>query len=207
MAFDPKKYLNGDIRQLAEDLLNNFSDGSLVLGPGENHIGQIGGSTVKLLHEFTRPANTTPYAVNDVVSSNATNIGGYSLGDNVARVQGGNGYFTGFRLVTDNSSTLGVNFRVHFGTYGGAFNETTDNSPLGLVYNNSKAAAYLGFVDLPATTIQGGSGIAYTQDNTQRFPFEADKTASKIYYLIETLNAFTPASGQKFSLHVFAEQN
>ena len=189
---------------------NGISDtatiGSVTIGASENHIGQIGGSTKKIYAEFTRQANTTAYIANDVVSPNATNTGGVTL-PVVARIAQGNGYITGVRIVTDNAETTGVQFRVHFGMLSTAFAETTDNSPFGLTYLKSSNQAYLGYIDLAATTTQGGSSIAYIQDIAQRFPFMCEAADANLYFIIETLTGFTPASGQKFSLHIFAEQN
>jgi hypothetical protein len=64
------------------------------LSASEEHIGQVGGRVVQAFTEFTRPADTTPYAANDSVFSTTTPTTAIQL-SNFFRNALGNGYITG----------------------------------------------------------------------------------------------------------------
>ncbi len=180
--------------------LNGISGSSVNLGNSNNHIGQIGGTTEIKKGSFTRPANTTAYAANDIVSDNFMQVIKPS-----ARIIGGTGYITGFKLVTNKVIT--ARFRVHFGKSINFFTTLTDNVANNQTYADLTDANYLGYVDFLALSSGGNTTTSYVMDNTQRFPYASTDANIELYFVLETLDSFTPDSGQQFTLSIATEQN
>lgn len=174
-----------------------------VLAAGENHIGAVGGALKVATGTFARPADTTAYAANDVVSNNTTTTTPITAAG-VARVAGGSGYIVAARLWTDKKSIV-PRFRVHLFN---AVNPTLsgDNLPYQNKYADvgKRIASFdLAAMSTPAdTTNSDMSGIT---DFTLRIPFVA--VASDIYAVLETLDIFTPASAENFVLVLVVDQN
>lgn len=176
----------------------------MALDPAQDN--SVGGRLVSVSKEFTRPANTTGYTAGDIVSDNATTTTIQEL-TNVARANGGSGYITGARLATDMKS-ITPKIRVHlYSTIAGAI-VSGDNLPHKSIY--ADIGKRLGYFDLPAmitgtdATNSTSSGAA---DFTLRIPFVCDAASRNLYFVLETLDAFTPASGQKFTLTIAADLN
>ena len=167
------------------------------------------GHTAQVADEFTRPANATPYAAGDAVAAATTDTGTTPLRALVlARTAGGTGYIVRVRLWTDQAANVAT-FRVHF--YKVAQPTTAvvgDNEQMTLKYTNFLQR--VGHVDLPAmktSTVSTNSTAAEASDSTLRIPFDCEAESRNLYYRLETLTAFTPASGQKFYLEVGVENN
>lgn len=184
--------------QYLKAIRDNQTAGTIIAA-SENHIGQVGGRTHKVYNEFTRPANVTIFAANDIVSNDAV----LTLADAV-RVAGGSGYLTGIRITTD-LAAITPRLRVHFGQLATSFSVLTDNAANANTYAKLSAQGYLGYIDLPAMS-SAGAAASYVQDLSQRMPIEASGSTD-LYCVIETLDVFTPASEQKFFVHAFFEQN
>jgi hypothetical protein len=172
---------------------------------GEAHLGEVGGRIASVSVEFTRPANTTAYTAGDVVSNStvATVLMEFA---NLLRINAGSAYIVGARLVTDLKSIV-PRFRVHL------FSTSTptvaaDNAAHKELYTESSQR--LGYFDLPAMTTgadAANSTTSRTMDMTVRFPIIAAAATRSIYAMLETLDAFTPASGEKFTLVLIVDQN
>jgi hypothetical protein len=164
-----------------------------------------GGQLVTVAKEFTRPADTTAYAANDVVSDSTSATTIQSL-VNVARINGGSGYIVGAALRT-NLKSVTPRIRVHLFNAVGA-TVSADNAPAQSKY--ADIGKRLGSFDLAAlatsvdTTNSDYSGVV---DSTLRIPFVCAGGDRNLYFVTETLDAFTPASGEKFSLTIFADVN
>lgn len=179
--------------------------GLVGLGTNEEHIGEVGGRINKVQVEFTRPANTTGYTANDVVSNSAsaTTLMEFT---NAVRVSGGSAYIVRAVLTTDKKSVTPA-FRVHLFN---ASNPTVaaDNAAHKELY--ADASKRLGFFDFDsmATAVDAtNSDMSRTQNNTLRHGIVAAAGDSSIYVMLETLTAFTPASGEKFTLTLYFDQN
>ena len=164
------------------------------------------GTTAKVVGvEFTRPADTTAYAAKDVVSDSASapTVGTVA---GVVSTAGGSGLIVKARLLTD-QKTCTAQFRVHL--YSTAPTAKNDNDPFTFLYAN--ADKRIGAVDLPACTTEDAtnSTAAYasrpSSDGSSGVPnllFKCASGSTTIYWILETLSAFTPASGQKFYLEL-----
>jgi hypothetical protein len=170
---------------------------------GELHLGEVGGNLIMVSTEFTRPADTTAYAANDVVSNSTSTTTMQALA-NAARVSGIGGYIVGARLTTDKKS-ITPRFRVHFYNTTGA-TLSADNAAWQHKY--ADISKRVGRLILPAMDTGAdttNSDMSVAEDMTCHIPYTC--AATSVYWVLETLDAFTPASGQKFSLSVFFDRN
>lgn len=191
---------NGTIQQYLRGLVKLWIAG---LAAGEAHVGEVGGNLTMLSVEITRPADTTAYAANDSVSDSTSATTMQALA-NAARVSGGSGYITGIRVTTDKKS-ITPRFRLHFFNTNGA-TVTNDNAAFKTAYADISKS--VGYWDMPAM-ITGADTTNSTDsrsfDLTPRLPYTC--AATTLYVLLETLDAFTPASGQKISVTLFLDRN
>lgn len=150
---------------------------------------------------FTRPADTTAYAAQDAVSdsTSAPTVRAFAA---MAKANGGAGQIVKARMMTDQSS-FAARLRLHiFHTAPTAIN---DNAQQTLLWGNR--AIRVGQVDFPAAGTEGsGSTGASASVVALHLPFICDAGDTSLYGLLETLDAFTPASGQQFYLELTAEQ-
>lgn len=175
------------------------------IAAGETHLGEVGGKMVQVTVELTRPANTTAYTANDVVSDSAS---ASTLLDfaNFARVNAGTGYITGARIVTDKKS-ITPRLRVHL------YNASTptvaaDNAAWRDSYADD--SKYIGWIDMPSMTTGAdttNSDTSKTLDFTMRLPFTCAAGTRSVFVLLETLDAFTPASAEKFKITLYGDLN
>ena len=150
---------------------------------------------------FARPADTTAYAAKDVVNNSASAPAVLTFAG-AARVNGGAGYVTKGRLVT-NQSTNTATFRLWL--YNVAPTAINDNLPFTLLWANR--AARIGYIDIgPCATEGTGSNSASAQNADARLAFQCAANVSAIYGVLETLSAFTPASEQAFLVELTLEQ-
>lgn len=160
----------------------------------------MGANKMTVAGEFTRPGNSTPYAVGDVVSDNASATTPFTI-ENAARGLGGSGYIVGARLTCDNAD-FDAETRVHiFRTP-----EVTvagDNSALARPYDED--SDYVGSFDFAAASSPAAGGSSGAQNNTVRLPFTCADDSSNLYAVIETLTAFTPSSGDGYRLSLVTE--
>ena len=171
----------------------------------EAHLGEVGGKLVRVTGTFTRPADTTAYAAGDVVSNNATTTTLISLAS-AARVNQGSGYIVGCRVAT-NKKSVTPRIRVHLWN---ASNPTVsaDNAAHKSVY--ADIAKRIGAIDLAAMATSAdttNSDMSSASDWTIRVPFVAAAATTTIYAFLETLDAFTPASGDSWTLELMIDQN
>lgn len=192
---------DGDYIPMIVDASGRLHIAALIAG--EAHIGEVGGNMAMISTEFTRPADTTAYAANDVVSDSTGATTMQALA-NAARVSGGSGYIVGIRVTTDKKSVT-PRVRVHFYNTTGA-TLAADNAAWKEVYADvSKRVASW---DLPAMTTGAdttNSDMSRAIDMTCRIPYTC--AATSLYYVLETLDAFTPASGEKVTVTVFMDRN
>lgn len=193
--------LNGRLQRIAQRLTTVIA--GIPLLAGEAHVGEIGGNLVSVATEFTRPADTTAYAANDVVSDSTSSTTMQALA-NAARVSGGSGYIVGIKVSTDKKS-ITPRLRVHFfGTNGATI--AADNVAYKEVYADGSKRLF--YYDMPAMTTAAdttNSDMSRSVDTSMRIPYICNATS--LYYVLETLDAFTPASGQKITVTTFLDRN
>lgn len=198
---------DGDYHFLVIDALGNLK---IIAKPGEHHIGSVGGSTPVSIATFARPGDTTAYAVNDVVSNNATTTVLMTFAS-AARLNNGNGIILKAQLSTDQKTCV-AQFRLYLYN---VVNPTVaaDNAAHGIMWANR--ASRLGYIDFPALATDDAtasdSANALATPNTAAsnlpLPFGCASADSAIYGVLVTKTIFTPASGQNFYLKLTVSQD
>ena len=174
-------------------------------GASEQFIGKVGGLIGNASVEFTRPANTTDYTAGDVVSNNATTTVLMEFA-NLFREYNTSGYLVGARLMTDKKS-ITPRIRVHLFNASDA-TVAADNAAHKELY--ADGAKRLGYFDLPAMTTATNStdsDMSRAIDLSIRVPVACSTSSRSLFCLLEALDGFTPASGQKFTLKLALDQN
>lgn len=161
------------------------------------------GYTTLVSAEFARPADTTAYAAKDVISTSTSSPVVVTF-TNFARIADGTGYITKAVAFTDQITNV-ARLRLHlFHVSPTAIN---DNSPYLLLYANR--ANRIGQIDLPAFATEDGtnSTAAASLNDTIRLAYKCSGGSRNIYAVVETLDAFTPVSGQNFYIELTGEHN
>ena len=172
---------------------------------GGNSIGAVSSNSVVRSATITRPADTTAYAANDVISTLAGAVLEFS---GMARAVGGTGTIVRARLMTD-QSTMIARCRLHL--FHTAPTAIADNSPYTMLYAN--AANRIGSIDFPALNTEGtgstGAGAmrpsydgAYAPPNLW---YQCAAADTKLYGILEIKDAATPASAQNFFIELGAD--
>lgn len=163
---------------------------------GENHIGQVGGTTVNPTDNFTRPADTTQYASGDLVA-NSTTAGSVTPGTlTVARIAGGSGMLRRIKLHKSGTSVTSASFRVHFFRSAPSTITNGDNG----VFSVSGVADYIGAFDvtLDRAFTDGACGFGTPIVGTEMSFKLASGTTLR--YLIEARGTYTPANAEVFTV-------
>jgi hypothetical protein len=172
---------------------------------GENFTGIVGGNLITVATEFTRPADTTAYTAGDVVSNNATTTTPINLAS-IFRVAAGSGYITMIRVSTDKKS-ITPRLRLHFFNAADA-TLAGDNLPFKELY--AEGAKRLGYWDMPSMSTAAdstNSDMSRTLDMSVRMPVKAGAASQSLYVVLEALDAFTPATAEKFTVTVALDNN
>jgi hypothetical protein len=164
--------------------------------------GTIGGGS------FTRPANTTAYASGQLVANSTVAGSVVPLSAALARQNAGFGMITGVRLSKNSNGITGASFRVHF--FKGLPTVTVgDGGVLATAYNGI-AAIEIGYTDVTmdmaySDGAKGFAGGLKNSDGTFRQAlFDTNAGTTSLYALLEARGAYTPISGEIFTLAVEA---
>lgn len=171
----------------------------------DGHIGEVGGNLgVVAASEFTRPSNTSAYSAGDAISDSTSAPTLVCTFTNVLRVSGGTGYITKLRAMTDKKDCT-TKLRLHLFN-DGTITPINDNAVQTLLYVNR--ASWLGSIDLPAMTTEDASTstAAAAINDTVRHVVKGGANRN-LYGLLETIDGFTPASGQKFYIELSVDNN
>lgn len=168
-----------------------------------NIFQQVGGTKVSVSVEMTRTTDTTTYAANDVVSDSITTTTVQTVA-NFARVNAGTGYIVGCKITTDKKS-ITPSLRVHVFN---AVNPTVaaDNAQWKELYADlSKRIVYFDLPPMSTAADAANSDMSRSFDMNLRVPFVCAGGTRSVFFVIETLTAFIPASAEKFTLTLFGE--
>lgn len=105
----PVKYGDGTVQMNVDYYEDPSGNRTPILGPGENHLGEVGGR-VRLIGastaSITTTSSTTAYAKGQVISDNAAGNAMTVFQFPVARINGGNGQIRGLHIKTTESGAL-----------------------------------------------------------------------------------------------------
>ena len=202
----PVKYIdNGDgTYSLAVEVTGGelTAAGSLGNDAGENHIGQVGGEVIiAAAAQLTRPADTTAYAIGDLIA-NSTTVGlVVPLSFTVARVAAGSGMIRRCKIERS-QPLLGASIRLHLYTSA----PTPSNGDNGAYITNGRAS-YMGAMDVALDRVftDGAAGYGIPRVGSEiTFDLASGQT---IRGLLEVLAVFTPGSGETFDVSLEVLQN
>ena len=150
---------------------------------------------------ITRPANTSAYALHDVIASSTTAgdvvpLQFKSLGNTIA----GNGYITQAKLWVTGAS-FATPLRLHLFTEQPA--DIADNAQFPLTI--SMAEQHIGYIDFSASIVGGtGSDASLFELDDIRMLIRSKglRGSNDIYGLLVAQAAFTPTSGQQFRVEL-----
>lgn len=150
---------------------------------------------------LTRPANTSAYAAADLIGDKTSApVLAAITASGMAQVSGNGGRIRGITAYTDQTTCV-AHLRVHLFN-NSAITLMNDNDPFTLL--NANRPYQVAMITLPPLVTEGtGSNLAYAQDLTLDIPYLCNTT--NLYFMLETLDAFTPASGQNFYLKLLVE--
>lgn len=151
---------------------------------------------------FTRPANTTAYASGDLMASTTT------AGDVTLlswSIPEGGLWLQRVRLTSTNASVTNASFRLWLTTDAAVVFTNGDNGALALT-SGLAVGDVLGFVDIGHDGLLTGVGAVGTATfDPGLLPLYAASYANgrgSIYGFLEARAAYTPASGEVFTIHL-----
>lgn len=153
---------------------------------------------------FTRPNDTTAYAVGDLIA-NSTTAGSVTPMSfaNIARVAAGSGSIIKARLSKTGTGITGAAFTLHL--YGSS--PTVTNGDNGAWLSN-QAATYLGSFEFNLANAKVFSdGVAINGITQTGYPITVDlSSGTTIYGLLEARGAYAPTAQEVFTITLEVEQ-
>jgi hypothetical protein len=182
--------------------LNFGADGSATDVSAATPLPVIG-TAVEVSTTLARPADTNAYSATDAVSTSTTTPSVLTF-TNVARNAQGSGYLVKANLMT-NQKTNSARHRLHL--FNIAPTAINDNAAQTLLWANR--AGYVGSIDFAglATEDATASDAAVSINTSPRLPFVCAAGDRNLYGMLETLDAYTPASAQSYYVALTTEQN
>jgi len=171
------------------------------LPSGENHVGQVGGYAFTVSKEITRPADTNVYTANDVINTATSGSTMLNLAS-VARKNGGHGYITGIEIFSDQpSETWQPKANLYNKARASVLN---DNAAFALTYAQMTNPSWARAITLPPLSAYGS--ISHAVLDGLAIPFSCDINDDDLYFDLQTLTGFTPASGAKYTVRLSGVQ-
>jgi hypothetical protein len=195
--------LNGRLQRLAQRLTSLLAlfPAALTAAGGL----QVGSKIATPTSTLTRPANTTAYTAGDVISSNTTAASAVVPSFTAAGGSAGSGSIISFILTTNKTSGMGgLGFAIDLWSAA----PTYTNGDNGVYQPMATGAAnWLGSASFTTTTqATDGAYAVGVPDAVGAIDF-ALASGTAIYWTLTTQAAFTPASGQTFTLTARVQQN
>ena len=167
---------------------------------GANHIGEVGGRIANPSANFTRPNDTTAYAVGDLVANSTTAGSVTPLSWTAARVATGSFMVRRVRLKKSGTTATSGSFRIHL--YETSPTVTNGDNGAWL----SIHAGYLGYFDLTVVAFSDAcAAIAAPAVGSEACVAVA--SGQTIYGLIEARGAYAPAAQEVFTVVLELIQN
>lgn len=153
---------------------------------------------------FSRPANTTQYAQNELVANSATAASVTPLRFGVDQ-SNGRGRVQRVRVYTSNSAVTAANFNLHLYTQNPGTPTNGDNGAFAVAsarYWLATVACDLSSGAEVVTSVNKHKGFAVTGGIGFDIPAENPGAGNALYGLLETATSatYTPASGETFEV-------
>ena len=172
----------------------------------ENHLGEVGGHATVVGGSFTRPGNTTAYAANSLYANSTTAGSVVPVSAAMCRNNGGHGALLAASLSISNPLAYNHSFRLHLfkGTTSSPFVSTAVGDG-GTWTANVASVAAIERATIDVTLSDKGSdgakgwgtrNIGSTANAGGVVSYDCNTGVSNMYWLIETLDAYTPTNGE-----------
>lgn len=201
---------------VAIDQTSPGTSNQVALGAGTNIVGKLGidqtiqGVTNAVVSipsggyysqvQFTRPANTTAYVAGAAVGSNS---GTAILQFPNMGVANKITYITGFNLMINISSILSGMTSFQLNLFTGSPSAAADGSGgAAYAFSNSDRSLFANYIITPTITRQGNTLFA-SQTNGSGLCLPVQMTGTSLYGVLTTTGAYTPDSGDVFTLSLF----
>lgn len=152
---------------------------------------------------FTRPADTTAYAAQDVVS-NSTTAPTLLTFAGAGRANGGSGLILSARHMKSSTGISGANYRLHLYKVS-TVTPINDNAQFAMLYANRLNR--VGFIDFNHTAGGTGSDSSSALTTFVNLPFVCDAAATALYGILTVTGAYTPTSGEQHMIELGIVQN
>lgn len=150
---------------------------------------------IRVSAEKTRPANLTAYTAGDVISE-STSAGTPWTFSSIVRRDAARGLITGALLQTDEQVTPRLRLYLYSVTPTGALDDNgASTEPLYVDVGN-----FVGYISFDALDNSVGSESATSQYTGDPLAFRCASGDDALYGVLVALDAFTPASAQKFTI-------
>jgi len=150
---------------------------------------------------LTRPADTTQYAVGDVVADSTT-VPGLMIFENASRIAGCGGRVTGAKCSKNTATVTNAQFRLYL--YNAPITAIADNAQHALLWANR--AKRIGYIDFLLATSGTGSDCAEDIQQGLNLEFIPQADTKTIYGILVALAAYTPGSADQLAVELRIEQ-
>jgi hypothetical protein len=166
----------------------------------EAHLGEVGGNSAIVAAQFTRPADTTAYALGDLVANNVAAGSVTPLVISASRIVDKTGVIRRGRLTKSSTVTTNAIFRAHL------YRDipVPANGDNG-AFQTAGALTYIGSMDFDMTSASARSfsdGVKCigVPNVGSEIIFDPKTGTTNIYALIEARGAYVPVSAEIFTL-------
>ncbi len=170
-----------------------------VLAASEAHIGLVTGSTAIVSANFTRPADTSVYAIGDLIANSTTAGSVVPMSFDIARINDGPLSIRAARIEKTGTSITNAAARVHL--YRTSPTVTNGDNGVWL----STKSGYLGALDVVIDKAFSdgakGRGVPTTGAEIIALPTSGAKT---IFGLLEARNTYTPGNAEVWTVELEA---
>lgn len=198
-----------NLQEIRTRILQRF-DGTLLSGAikailqaGEAAIGTVGGYTVPVQITLTRPGDTDIYLAKDCIADKTSGQSTIEFAG-AGRIEGGTGYITGLQFETNQAANTSAYILYLFREDPAAI--IADNA----VWNSITAdkAKRIIAIDIPACAKVGASGTTAISDVVDiKIPYKCADNSTSIKAQLKTVDGFTPANAQTFTITAIFDQN
>lgn len=170
---------------------------------------------IGLSDTFTRPTDTTPYTIGDVIAATVSTTATTALRSLTLGRAVGKPFTLRYLSLATNKTDFLPTVRVHL--YSVSNPAASPNSGTALVGDNvamvqsyNNVSVRRGHIDLPAMVLGHAAGDDYTYASRDEmdFLFAPASDDTKLYYRLEIVagSSITPSSGQSFTLRARASE-
>lgn len=174
--------------------------GTVVLGAGEDHIGEVGGRTVMVTGSFTRPAATGTYDANDGVTNIATGTASAIAFAPIARVAGGSFLIASARLVKSHTNTTNATFRLWL------YRSLPSNVPLdgaAFLPTWAERSNRFGYIDFDSAIAGSDCACYYGEFPASKVLIPADLlTGQTMYGILQVKGAYAPGANEQYFIEL-----